>query len=77
MKFYTADGVYYLTKQEAEKRAREAAAESYYDVTVERVEIDTTRDNILRMLNVDGGHTVDKGVVYTAKAKLKRGRDDQ
>lgn len=77
MKFYTTDGVYFLTKEEAVKRAREAAAESYHHVDVQRVEVDTTRDNVLRMLNVDGGHTQDIETVFTAQAKLKRGRDDQ
>lgn len=77
MKFYTADGVYFLTKESAERAARQSATNSYYDVDVERVEVETTRENILRMLNVDGGHTVSKEIVYTAKAKLKRGRDDQ
>lgn len=76
MKFYTADGSYFLTKENAERAARDVAANSYHDVTVERVEVDTTRENVLRMLNVEGGHTVSQEIVYTAKAKLKRGRDD-
>lgn len=77
MRFYTCDGTYFTTQEAASKAAREMAANSYHDVPVERVEVDTTRENVLRMLNVQGGHTETVEVVYTAKAKLKRGRDDQ
>lgn len=77
MRFYYSEGVYYTTQEAACKAARDSAAGSYQDVPVERVEVDTTRDNVLRMLNVEGGHTQMMEVVYTAKAKLKRSRDDQ
>lgn len=71
MRFYVTDGVYFTTKEAAEKAAREVAANSFSPVDVELVEVATTRDNILRMLNVEGGHTETKATVYSAKGKRK------
>ncbi len=71
MKFYVADGKYFLTKDDASRSAREVAASSQHDCDVEIVDVGTTRDVVLRMLNVEGGHTTSHGVVYTAKAKKR------
>jgi hypothetical protein len=77
MKFYFVnadaddDPPYYATLDEAKKAARRAAANSYDDIEVEQVEVDTGKDNILRLLNIAGGTHIGKGVVYTAKAGLK------
>lgn len=71
MRFYVADGTYFATKDEAERSAREKAVDSYHDVQVELVEVETTKANVLAMLNVEGGHTKALGVVYTAKGKKK------
>jgi hypothetical protein len=39
---------------------------------VDQVEVDTTRENVLRMLNVDGGHTTTvKSAVYRTKGRKK------
>ena len=40
-------------------------------IEVQQVEITTDRANILRLLNVAGGTDILKGVVYTAKARMK------
>ena len=77
MKFYFVnadteeDPPYYATLDAAKKAARRAAADSYDDIEVEQVEVDTSKDNILRLLNTAGGTHIGKGVVYTAKARRK------
>ena len=75
MKFYFVNAEsgapYYATLDEAKKAARSAAADSYDDIEVQQVEITTDRANILRLLNVAGGTDILKGVVYTAKARMK------
>lgn len=77
MKFYhVGDGVHCITLEEARQEARHQAKNSYHDVVVERVEIELTKENVRRLLNSDGGTHQMLGVVYTAKAKLKHGRDD-
>jgi len=81
MKFYHVASEeiapYCATLDEAKKLARSIAENSYHDIEVMEVDVPTDKENILRLLNVSGGTDIDKGIVYTAKAKLKRGRDDQ
>jgi hypothetical protein len=81
MKFYRVASEeiapYCMTLDEAKKVARSIAENSYHDIEVEAVEVSTDKANILRMLNTEGGTDVTLGIVYTAKAKLKRGKDDQ
>ena len=81
MKFYFVGdeqiAPYCATLDEAKKNARDIAENSYHDVEVIEVEVPTDKANVLRLLNTAGGHHIQKATVYTAKAKLKRGRDDQ
>jgi hypothetical protein len=74
VRFYFVVGMdggmpYTATLDEAKKKARETAAETSHDIEVEQVEVETTKENILRLLNVDMGVHTSNGVVYTAKAK--------
>ena len=66
------EGPYHATLDAAKRQARDAAAESCFDVPVHRVEVETTQDSILRMLNNTGGYHYDRGVVYTAKARKQK-----
>lgn len=73
MRFYfiNHDGVpysHYATLSEAKKAAKEAAKLSYDEVNVELVDVLTTKDNILRLLNTDSGTQVSIETVFTAKA---------
>lgn len=76
MKFYFLndgdDAPYYAKLTDAKKDARIVAKDSYHDITVQRVEISTDRENVLRMLNGSGGTTQFLEIVYTAKAGLKK-----
>ena len=72
MKLYYVNGeeAPYLSRlDEAKKLARHAARDSYDDIDVQLVEIDTTKANVLRMLNNSGGTTRFLDIVFTAKAK--------
>lgn len=73
MKFYYTENHFWRTKAEAARIARDAAKDSYDDISVDLVEVDTTRDNVLRMLNDSGGMMRVLATVYVAKGKLKRG----
>ena len=73
MKFYYVDGEHWTTLKEAKQAARRLASESYHDVKVNQIEIATTKENILRLLNDAGGtHTTIAEAIFVAKAKLKK-----
>jgi hypothetical protein len=76
MKFYfvssAEDAPFSATLAEAKSYARHIAATSYSDIDIELVEIDTTKENILRLANVAGGYMRTIKTVYTAKAKLRK-----
>jgi hypothetical protein len=74
MKFYTVDGTYFITLKEARRQAQSQAVDSFHDVEVNIVEVSNDRINLLRMLNVDGGHTVIGDVVFVAKSKQAKQR---
>ena len=71
MKFYTCEGKYFTKQTDATKFAREEAKNSYSDIEVQRVSVALDRENVLRMLNVDGGHTVEEEIVYVTRGRLK------
>lgn len=71
MKFYTCEGKYFTKQSDANKAAREEAKTSYSDVEVQRVSVALDRENVLRMLNMDGHHTVEEEVVYVTRGRLK------
>jgi hypothetical protein len=73
MKFYSTEGKYFTTLGEASRHARQEARAGRRDVEVQLVEVSTKRDNVLRMLNTDGGDTVFVDVVYIANGKRQRG----
>jgi hypothetical protein len=71
MRFYFVNGAerpYTATLEEAKKLAR-IVAESYNTATVELVEVDTTKENILRLLNIDTGTHNTVREVYTTRKK--------
>ena len=71
MRLYCTEGKYFAIKRDAEKEAREIAKNSYSDVKVEYVFVATDKSNVIRMLNVEGGHTQTLEVVYTTKGRKK------
>lgn len=74
MKFYYVDNSFYITKREAAEAARYSAKDSYDDISVDLVEVDNDRANVLRLLNDSGGYMrVLRHGVYVAKGKMKRG----
>jgi hypothetical protein len=73
MKFYSAEGKYFATLGQASRFARLEAKANRRDVEVHMVEVSTKRDNVLRMLNTEGGDTVFVDVVYIANGKRQRG----
>ncbi len=73
MKFYSTEGKYFATLGQASRFARLEARAHRRDVEVQLVEVSTKRDNILRMLNVEGGDTVFVDVVFIAAGKRQRG----
>jgi hypothetical protein len=78
MKFYYINSAsengdaYTTTIADARRVAREEAADSYDDVTVELVDIATDRANILRMANGQGGFQQSIKIAFTAKAGKTR-----
>lgn len=73
MKFYYISGSFTSTKDQAAKLAIFEADNSYDDIEVSRVEVDTCRANILKLLNDGGGiMRVIQERVYVAKGKLVR-----
>lgn len=70
MRMYVVEGRYVATKAEAVAEAQRLANEKGYDVPVENVYVSLHKVNVLRMLNVEGGHTETLEVVHMAKPKL-------
>lgn len=73
MRFYSTEGKYFTTLGEASRWARSEAKIGLRDVEVHLVEVSTKRDNVLRMLNTEGGDTTFVDVVYIANGKRQRG----
>lgn len=72
MKFYYTNTLYFGTQEDAKKEARYAASEGYDDICVNLVEVDTTKANVLRMLNNGAGVHRSLKTVFIAKAKLEK-----
>jgi hypothetical protein len=75
MRFYYVDSgdlsPYHATLASAKKDANALAKDSHDDINVKVVEVSTDKENVLRLLNSNGGHTSFGDVVHTAKAKRK------
>lgn len=70
MKLYFTDSRYYGTKGEAMKAAREAARQAYDYTPVDLVMVATDKANILRLANVEGGHTITLKEIARIPGKL-------
>lgn len=73
MKLYYCDGMYFAKQSDANRFARELAKTSYSDILVLRAEVATSRDNVLRMLNQEGGDSIldTDEPVYVTRGRLK------
>jgi hypothetical protein len=76
MKFYLVEGGHHHpTLEEAKTEACYMARTSFHDVSVDRVEISTTKENMLRLLNDSGGTHITEATVYIAKANVRKTND--
>lgn len=72
MKFYSVEGTYFAKMGDATKHARTVTKETRTSTEVHAVEVSTKRDNILRLLNMEGGDTVFGEIVYVASGRKRR-----